>query len=339
MSTAEAWTVGRLLTWTADYLKKHGSTSPRLDAEVLLAEARGCQRIDLYTAFTEEPSEEVRTSFREMVRRRAEGAPVAYLVGRKEFYSLPFEINPDVLIPRPETEHLVLEAIDRAKLLTGQTPGKETLPTVPPSNSQAADSGAGEGGPRGRAIPSFQGLKICDVGTGSGIIAVTLAKALPGAAITALDSSPAALAVAARNIQQHGVSSHVQLLNSDLLSSVADHTFDLIVSNPPYISDAEYAQLPDSVRLYEPKSALVAGPTGTEIIARLIDQAARQLTPGGWLLIELSPMIADRVASSLSATHWCTPTLVKDLAGLARVLVVQRRGDPSTPNAPSLQQQ
>ncbi len=94
MSTAEAWTIGRLLTWTAEYLKKYGSTSPRLDAEVLLAEARGCSRIDLYTAFAEEPSEQVRTSFKEMVRRRAEGTPVAYLVGRKEFYSLPFEINP-----------------------------------------------------------------------------------------------------------------------------------------------------------------------------------------------------------------------------------------------------
>ncbi len=140
MSTAEAWTIGRLLTWTAEYLKKYGSTSPRLDAEVLLAEARGCSRIELYTAFAEEPSEEVRASFKEMVRRRAEGSPVAYLVGRKEFYSLAFEINPDVLIPRPETEHLVAEAVDRAKQLTGQAPSQTQH-----SNPSQDSVGAGQG--------------------------------------------------------------------------------------------------------------------------------------------------------------------------------------------------
>ncbi len=147
MSTAEAWTIGRLLTWTAEYLKKYGSTSPRLDAEVLLAEARGCTRIDLYTAFAEEPSEQVRTSFKEMVRRRAEGTPVAYLVGRKEFYSLPFEINPDVLIPRPETEHLVAEAVDRAKQLTGQAPNQTPSATTAANAPNAQTSGAGQGAP------------------------------------------------------------------------------------------------------------------------------------------------------------------------------------------------
>ena len=109
---AEPWTVGRLLQWTADYLKGHGSESPRLDAEVLLAEALGCQRIELYTTFDDVPGEQRRTAFRELVRRRAEGTPVAYLVGRREFYSLSFRVTPDVLIPRPETELLVVAVLD-----------------------------------------------------------------------------------------------------------------------------------------------------------------------------------------------------------------------------------
>ncbi len=111
----EPWTIGRLLSWTVEYLGKHGADNPRLDAEVLLAEARGCKRIDLYTAYSEPASDEIRTAFRELVRRRAEGTPVAYLVGRREFYSLDFEVNPDVLIPRPETELLVVALLDHIK--------------------------------------------------------------------------------------------------------------------------------------------------------------------------------------------------------------------------------
>src|SRR5687768_2164256 len=115
MSTDEPWTIGRLLSWTVDYLKRHGAENPRLDAEVLLATARGCQRIDLYTAFGDEASEEVRTAFRELVRRRAAGEPVAYLVGHREFYSLNFEVTPEVLIPRPETELVVVALLDHVK--------------------------------------------------------------------------------------------------------------------------------------------------------------------------------------------------------------------------------
>ena len=115
MSSAEPWTIGRLLQWTTDYLKGHGSESPRLDAEVLLAQALGRRRIELYTTFDELPGDDARAAFRELVRRRAEGTPVAYLVGRREFYSLSFRVTPDVLIPRPETELLVVAALDLAK--------------------------------------------------------------------------------------------------------------------------------------------------------------------------------------------------------------------------------
>lgn len=376
MSTAEAWTVGRLLTWTADYLKKHGSSSPRLDAEVLLAEARGCQRIELYTSFTEEPSEEVRASFKEMVRRRAEGTPVAYLVGRKEFYSLAFEVNPDVLIPRPETEHLVVEAIDRAKKLAGQAPGRESIADIsspvhstskaepraspvsqvdvdtashvaaagpgqssevieaPSATASATASAAAPGEPSGagewvlRPKPllksSFNGLTIADVGTGSGIIAIALARSLPGVKVIALDISRSALALASRNVEKHGLSAQIQLIESDLLAAASTVQFDIIASNPPYVTEAEYAALPTSVRSFEPRGALVGGPSGTETIERLLEQAAQRLKPGGWLLFEISPMIADKVLALLDRSRWTEPTITKDLSGHARVVAVSR---------------
>lgn len=329
MSTAEAWTVGRLLAWTAEYLKKNGSNSPRLDAEVLLAEARGCERIELYTAFTEEPTEPVRASFKEMVRRRAEGTPVAYLVGRKEFFSLSFEINPDVLIPRPETEHLVVEAIDRAKILQPNT-NAPTPATQPPSQSvgtetpdRDASSGAGEG-IKPRPKQSFKGLRIADVGTGSGCVAIAIAKSLTDAQVTALEISPAAIALAQRNADRIGVASQVSIVQSNLLSAVVDQCFDIVVSNPPYVAENEYEQLPTSVRNYEPRSALVGGPNGTEIIALLLTQAATCCRHGGWLLIEISPMIADSVRGMVDRTLWSEPTLVKDLAGHVRIIAMAR---------------
>ncbi|MFO1062737.1 MAG: peptide chain release factor N(5)-glutamine methyltransferase [Pirellulales bacterium] len=322
MSTAETWTVGRLLTWTADYLKKHGSASPRLDAEVLLAEARGCNRIDLYTAFGEEPPEPVKTAFREMVRRRAEGTPVAYLVGRKEFYSLNFEVNPDVLIPRPETEHLVVEALDRAKQLRPST--ALTAPEASVKETQVDPAEDVPYRPKVKPVVDYTGLRIADVGTGSGIIAVCLAKNLPGCSVTALDISPAALATAARNAKQHGVESQVALIESDLLCAVPQARFDLIVSNPPYVSESEYAALDRSVKGFEPRTALVADEEGTAIITRLFQQSASALVPGGYLMTELSPMIVDRVTSSIDRTLYSEPTVIKDLAGLARVVTVKR---------------
>ncbi len=186
MSSSAPWTVGRLLKWTTDYLKSHGSDSPRLDAEVLLAKAMGCQRIQLYTAFEDEPGEKVRTEFREMVRRRAEGLPVAYLVGHREFYSLDFRVTPDVLIPRPETELLVIALLDLAK-----------------AHHQRAK------------------LTIADVGTGSGIIAVCAARHLPGCRVTAIDTSLAALEVAKSNAQKHGAAGQIEFVQSDLFAAVA----------------------------------------------------------------------------------------------------------------------
>lgn len=295
MSTAEAWTVGKLLTWTTDYLKKNGSQSPRLDAEVLLAHARDCQRIELYTAFAEEPSDETKAAFREMVRRRSEGTPVAYLVGYKEFYSATFEVNPDVLIPRPETEHLIVEALDRAKQL------RES---------------------RGDASAE---LRIADVGTGSGIIAISMGKHLKHCHVTAIDISPAALEIARRNAAKHELDeTRITLVEGNLLDACPQgEPFDLILSNPPYVSQTEFEQLDKTVREYEPLTALVAGPLGSETIVQLMKQASAHLADDGWLIIEFSPMLAQQLGTWVPA-GWQTPLVTKDYAGHARILSLQK---------------
>ena len=316
MSTSEPWTIGRLLQWTVDYLKGHGSESPRLDAEVLLAEALGCQRIELYTRFDETPSDAMRTAFRELVRRRSEGTPVAYLVGRREFYSLSFRVTPDVLIPRPETELLVVAALDLAKT-KGKGRGLGTsVPSELPSEVPN-DEGSG--------IPNQQ-IFIADVGTGSGIIAVCLAKHLPHCRVTAIDVNRAALDVAAGNAKQHGVADRIEFVQSDLFAAAPpERRFDFIVSNPPYVAEAEMERLAPDVRKFEPRVALLAGPRGTEVIESLIPQAAERLLPGGHLLMEISPMIHDTVRRLLEAdSRFDLGPTIKDLARLPRVLQARR---------------
>jgi release factor glutamine methyltransferase len=289
---SESWTIGRLLTWTTDYLKQHGSDTPRLDAEVLLAAARGCQRIQLYTAFDELADDKTRQTFRDWVRRRAQGTPVAYLVGYREFYSMRFRVTPDVLIPRPETELLVVRLLDLVK----QRPAG-----VPPAT-------------------------IADVGTGSGIIAICAAKHIPGARVTAIDISPAALAVAKSNATDHGVADRIDWITGDLLAAAPDRQFDFIVSNPPYVSEAEFAELPTTVREFEPRQALLAGPRGTEVIERLVPQAAARLAAGGWLLIEISPMIEAGALKILAAQAALDPAAtIKDLSGLPRIVHARKR--------------
>lgn len=292
MTEEEAWTVGRLLNWTTDFLRDKGADSPRLDAEVLLAHARGCPRIELYTAFEEEAAEPLRESFRELVRRRATGVPVAYLVGHREFFSMSFKVTPDVLIPRPESELLVVRVLDLAKQQT-----------------------------------SDDTLRIADIGTGSGILAVCCAKHLPKSDVTAIDVSPEALAVAKANAEQHGVSERVQFIHSDLFVEHADGSqYDVIVSNPPYVASEEMAGLDVDVRDHEPHLALDGGEQGTEIIARLIPQAAERLKPGGWLLMEVGPdnaalveqLVADNQQLSLQET-------IADLAGHLRVVQASKQ--------------
>lgn len=298
MSQTETWTVKRLLEWTSDYFSQKDIESPRLEAEILLSAALGIKRIELYTNFETEPTEEKRSRFREFVKRRGAGEPVAYLVGFKEFYSLPFKVDRNVLIPRPETEQLVLEALDRLK----------TLPQDAPP-------------------------KICDVGTGSGAIAVAIAKNWPKNLITpgktsensrivAVDLSREALDVARQNAEANGVADRIEFVASDLLEAV-EGPFDLIVSNPPYVSESEYAALPKDVQNFEPRSALLAGPTGTEIIENLIGQANEKLKSGGTLLVEGSPMIAERVVALFA--EWNDVQILKDDANRQRFVSATKK--------------
>ncbi|MGW8258420.1 MAG: peptide chain release factor N(5)-glutamine methyltransferase [Thermoguttaceae bacterium] len=286
------WTVGRLLRWTTDYLGSCGSDSPRLDAEVLLAQSLGCKRIELYTMFETEPSEKSRSAFREMVRRRAEGAPVAYLVGHREFYSLDFCVTPDVLIPRPETELLVVTLLDLAK-------------------TRAASAK----------------LTIADLGAGCGMIAVCAAKELGACRVIAIDISPAALEVAKLNSKKHAVANRIEFVQSDLFAAVQkEQKFDFILSNPPYVSESQWQSLSKDVKNHEPYAALVAGPHGTEVIEKLIAQSVERLRPGGYLLMEISPMIHAAVLDLLLNQAGFEPAqTIKDLARLPRVVQVKKQ--------------
>jgi release factor glutamine methyltransferase len=284
------WTVGGLLDWTARFLAKKGSESPRLDTEVLLAHALKCRRIELYTHYDEAASADDRECFRDLVRRRVEGCPVAYLVGRKEFFALELEVGPAVLIPRPESEFVVMECLRLA---------------------------------RGMAE-----LQVLDLGTGSGNIAVAVAHRHAGARVTAVDLSPEALALAGRNASRHGVADRVQLLTGDLYAPLpADARFDFVLSNPPYIPGADIPRLAPGVRDYEPHLALNGGPTGYAVFDRLVDGARAVLRPGGYLIVEIGAPQEERARQEIARwPGYQLAATIHDYSGHPRVL--QARWQP-----------
>jgi release factor glutamine methyltransferase len=265
-----------------------------LDAEVLLAHARGCQRIDLYTRFDELTDDALRNDFRELVRRRATGTPVAYLVGRREFYSKSFRVTPDVLIPRPETEFVLIALLDLIK-----------------------------------AQPAAPESRLVDIGTGSGILAICAALQFPRLQVTASDISEPALRVAAANAQDHGVSERIRFLHGDLFSPLAEgEQFEWIVATPPYIGwheRHERASLARDVVEFEPQGALFAGERGLEVLERLIAAAPSRLVPGGWLICEMNPLQADEL-KQFAARHpeWEPPRYVDDLSRRPRVILLRR---------------
>ncbi|QDT64509.1 peptide chain release factor N(5)-glutamine methyltransferase [Calycomorphotria hydatis] len=248
----DVWTVRRILTWTTEHLKQHGSDSPRVEAEILLAHARHCPRIQLYTAFDEPLSDEERAQMRDLVKRRAKAEPVAYLVGYREFFSLQFEVTSDVLIPRPETETLVMEALDVTKEI------KEP--------------------------------ELLDMCTGSGCVAIAAVKNHPSMSATATDISSSALEIAKRNAEKHQVAERITFVESNLFEAVSDGSqFDVITANPPYVTNSEWEELEDHVRLHEPQTALIAGVDGLDVVRPLIAEVPRYLKPGGTIFIEIDP--------------------------------------------------
>jgi release factor glutamine methyltransferase len=284
-----AWTVKALLQWTTDYLRKKGVEAPRLEGQILLAHVMGCPKIELIARSDDEPTDDERTKFKDLIRRRIEGWPVAYLVGSREFYLLTFDVTPAVLIPRPDTETLVLEAL---RLL------------------------------KGKPSPA-----VLDVGTGSGCIAVSVAHQCKAARVTAVDVSPDALDVARRNAAKHGVTDRMTFLAGDLFAPLpAGETFDLILSNPPYITPTELADLSPEVRDHEPRLALDGGPDGLAFYRRIAADAERFLAPGGSVLVEVGHT-QDAAVKALFAERpgWDVGPSVKDMAGRSRVVTAKKQ--------------
>jgi release factor glutamine methyltransferase len=280
----EPWTIGKLLTWTTDYLRRRGSESPRLDTEVMLAFALDWQRVQLYTHYEEQVGERARGVFRDLVRRRALGAPVAYLVGRKEFYSLSFDVSSDVLIPRPETEFLVVEFLEVSAKLDRP--------------------------------------RVVDVGTGSGCLAVACAQHHPSAQITAIDISAPALELARKNASKHGLADRIDFRQGNLLQPVAGEApFDVIVSNPPYIPTDQIATLEAGVRDHEPHLALDGGEDGLKVVSRLIDESILVLGSGGHLILEIGTAQEQPVRALIEAhsEFHALPT-IRDLRKYPRVI-------------------
>jgi len=283
-ASADVWTVRRILEWTTGFLKQKGVESPRLEAELLLAHARQCQRIRLYTDIDEELTDAQRVQMRESVQRRAKREPLAYIIGTREFYGRRFEVGPGVLIPRPETETLVDTCLER--------------------------------------IPKDQPRTVAEVGFGSGCIAITIARQRPLCKVTATDVSARAMEIASRNVQQLEVSDRVTLLSGDVLEPLlADGAmFDGLISNPPYIRDDERESLAPEVSQHEPAEALFAGTDGLNIVRRIVAGASNILKPGAFIALELDPAQCDAVAKLLKASGFGTTAVRCDLSGNKRIV-------------------
>lgn len=279
---AQEWTIQQLLSCTTRYFQDRGIAAARLEAEILLALALGEDRVFLYTHFDAPVNQVERERFRSFIQRRAAHEPLAYITGQREFMSLSFWVGPQVLIPRPETELLVETAI---------------------------------------AWCGDRDVRICDMGTGSGAIAVSLAYYLQPRQVIGVDISTAALEMARRNAERHGVK--VELHCSDLFNDIDPYwDFDLITANLPYIPEEEYITLPEDVRAYEPRQALLAGGDGLDIYRRLLPQAIKRLRRGGCLMLEIG---AGQGSAAVKLTQeFGSSQLVTDLAGRDRLLIIRK---------------
>jgi release factor glutamine methyltransferase len=262
--------------------------SPQMNAELLLRFVLSCDRAYLFAHPERELSPDEESRYQVVLAERARGVPAQYITGHQEFWGMDLIVTPAVLIPRPETEHII-----------------ETVLEVQASRG---------------ALRTDQ-LRIADVGTGSGCIALALAKELPNAEIHATDSSLQALEVARANASRHQLEQRIHFHHADLLAALSP-PFNFIVSNPPYVGESEEDQVQLEVRKFEPRSAVFAGPTGTEVIARLIPQARELLRPGGTLVLEVSGTIADQVLALLKG--WEKPDVIPDLQQIPRVIRARR---------------
>jgi release factor glutamine methyltransferase len=272
--------------------------SPRLNAELLLMFTLNCDRAYLFAHPERELTDEEHSRYDAALGERARGIPTQYITGHQEFWGMDLIVNPAVLIPRPETEHLIetVLALAAEKRVGGQECPPQTSP-----------------------------LRILDVGTGSGCIALALAKEFPDAEIYATDTSPAALEVARANAARLQFEKRIHFRCADLLEGIDLSNLDFVVSNPPYVGDSEEDQVQLEVRKYEPRDAVFAGPDGTEVIARLLPQAHAALRPGGWLILEISGAITPKVEQLLKG--WDEVRIIPDLQSIPRVAQARKPRD------------
>ena len=288
----ETWTIQRLLNWITGHFTEHNVDSPRLSAELLLSHVLDLKRIDLYTQFEKVVGHEHLNKLHDLVKRCAAQEPLAYLIGRCEFYSLDIKVTPDCMIPRPETELLAEKAIDFVR----KREGKQS---------------------------------ICDLCTGSGCIAVAIANNCPNAHVVATDICDSALSVAAENIANHNLGERITLLCGDLFAPIIegfDNTeFDLIVCNPPYVSSAEYKILEKNVRGYEPKHAFYAGADGLDIYHRIAERVDEFLKPDAALMLEIGYAQGAAVRELLEQTGiFAEIKIEKDVQNNDRVVIATR---------------
>lgn len=285
------WTIGRILKWTEQYFKDKGIESPRLDAEVLLAHVLEKQRIYLYVHFDEPLQPGELAAYREMIKKRVLRVPVAQILGEKEFMGLTFKVTADTLVPRPDTEILVQAAVDRLRAMAGEEP-----------------------------------LRFADIGTGSGAICLSVLHYLSGTVADTVDISPAARAVAEENAASLGLADRITFHTGDLLQPLSGISFAAILSNPPYIPEADIAKLAPEVRLKEPHTALSGGQDGLDFYRRLANEAPAMLVPGGFTAFEVGIHQAGDVADLLKANPLIDRTgILPDYAGIDRVVVGWRK--------------
>lgn len=285
------WTIGRILKWTEQYFKDKGIESPRLDAEVLLAHVLEKQRIYLYVHFDEPLQPGELAAYREMIKKRVLRVPVAQILGEKEFMGLTFKVTADTLVPRPDTEILVQAAVDRLKAMAGE-----------------------------------ELLRFADIGTGSGAICLSVLHYLSDTVADTVDISPAARAVAEENAASLGLADRVTFHTGDLLQPLSGISFVAILSNPPYIPEADIAKLAPEVRLKEPHTALSGGQDGLDFYRRLAEEAPAMLVPGGFTAFEVGIHQAGDVADLLKANPLIDRTeILPDYAGIDRVVVGWRK--------------
>ncbi len=276
-----------------------------MNAELLIMFTLGCDRAYLYAHPERELTADEVSRYDAALARRATGVPAQYITGHQEFWGRDLIVSPAVLIPRPETEHVVEAVLALAS-------GADSM--------QKQDQRPRTG------VSAPHQLRIVDIGTGSGAIALALAGEFPAAEIHAIDNSEAALEVARANAARHELSSRIRFHHADLLSGLPLEKFDFVISNPPYVGESEEESVQLEVRKFEPRNAVFAGPTGLEVIERLIPQACAALAPEGWLVFEISGTIADRVLRLLSG--WEEVAIKNDLQGIARVAIARKATGP-----------